>query len=173
MNTTTQTLQLPEVNVKDYWDILVRRRWVIITFCVISTAAVAFFSILTTPLYKATATIMVDNEDSDVLNPSDNSSKGMSFDIFENYLQTQMSLILSRNVAGKVFHDLGLDADPRYQGETNPLLAYVGKKRSELISFFGANRKKTKGDPLYSFLKDVQLERLKGTRAIKISVLHP
>lgn len=177
MNTSleTQTSSFAEVNVKDYWDILVRRRMVIITFCAVATVAVAIFSILTTPLYKSSATIMVDNEDSNVLNPSDNSSKGMSFDIFENYLQTQMSLILSRNVAGRVFRDLNLASDPRYQGETNSLMRSFAEKKSKFLTFLGIRKKSGVADidPLALFLEDVELERLKGTRAIKISVLHP
>lgn len=175
MSTYAPAVQLPEVNVKDYWDILVRRRWVIIIFCAAATLAVAVFGILTTPLYKASATIMVDNEDSNVLNPSDNSSKGGSFDIFENYLQTQMSLILSRNVAGRVFKDLALAEDPRYQGKPGPLKAYFEKKRSEFLLFIGLKNRAeiAKADSLFLFLQDVRLERLKGTRAIIISVLHP
>lgn len=175
MQTQPQTLELPETNVKDYWDIIVRRRWIILVFCAVSTIAVAIFSFLTTPLYMASATIVVENENSDVLNPTDNSSKGMSFDIFENYLQTQMSLILSRNVAGRVFDDLGLALDPRYQGETNPAKLYFKKKRAEFFSILGVKSKNmnVKDDPLYVFLKDVHLERLKGTRAIRISVFHP
>ncbi len=175
MMTHTPTLSLPEANIKDYWDILVRRRWIIFTFSIIATIAVGIFSLMMTPLYRASATIVVEGEGSDVLNPSESSEKGMSFDIFENYLQTQMSLILSRSVAGRVFEDLGLANDPRYQGETNKFARYFQKKRSELLSAVGLETKSDQGkaDPLVLFLKDIQLERLKGTRAIKISVLHP
>lgn len=175
MATSTQSFTLPETNLKDYWDILVRRRWIIFTFCIVSTVAVAIFSMLVTPLYKASATIVVEGENSSVLNPSESTEKGMSFDIFENYIQTQMSLILSRSVAGRVFTDLKLMDDPRYQGETNPALLYLKKKKWELAKALGMADQSSgiKEDPLNAFLKDISLERLKGTRAIKISVFHP
>jgi polysaccharide biosynthesis transport protein len=175
MPTNTQTLSLPETNLKDYWDILVRRRWIIFAFCLVCTIGAGIFSFLMTPLYRASATIVVEGENSDVLNPNSSTEKGMSFDIFENYLQTQMSLILSRNVAGRVFDDLGLIADPRYQSEPDPVKKYFSKKRSELFSMLGLENKKSghKADPLNYFLKDIELERLKGTRAIRISVMHP
>lgn len=175
MNPNTQTTDFLEVNVKDYWDILVRRCWVIITFCIVATFAVLVFNLLTTPLYKASATITVDNEDSDVLNPADNSSKGVGFDIFENYLQTQMALLLSRNVAGMVFQDLGLATDPRYQGETNPVKLYFKNKKTKLLTVLGLkSANEVEGnDSLHLFLQDIQLERMKGTRAIIISALHP
>lgn len=175
INPTTPAIQLPEVNVSDYWDILMRRRWVIIAFCAVATVSVAVFSLFMTPLYKASATIMVDGEDSNVLDPSGSTSQGMSFDIFENYLQTQVSLILSRNVAGRVFNDLELAYDARYQGKKNFLELQWGKIKTEGLALLGVRPKigHEKKDPYQFFLKDIYLERLKGTRAIVISVFHP
>lgn len=175
MPTTSQTSHLPEVNAKDYWDILVRRRALIFSFGLISTLIVGAANFLITPLYKASTTIVVEGEGSDVQNPSASSEKGMSFDIFENYLQTQMSLILSRSVAGKVFEELKLAQDLRYQSKGQPVKIYFQKKLDDILSVFGLTDKKSPGipDPLYLFLKDIELERLKGTRAIKIYVYHP
>lgn len=170
-----QALNLPETGFKDYWDILVRRRVVIFIFCVLATIGVGIFSFFITPLYLASATLVVEGEGSDVQNPSASSEKGMSFDIFENYLQTQMSLILSRSVAGRVFQDLKLNEDPYYQSENKPVKFYLQKKLNESLAFVGLGNKNSnaKPDPLSLFQKDIQLERLKGTRAIKISFFHP
>lgn len=176
MNPADENLNLPETHLKDYTDILSRRRWIIIAFCVLSTLSVAVASFMMTPLYKASATIVVESEDADMLNPSAGSGKGMSFDIFENYLATQMSLIMSRSIAGKVFEDLQLANTPRYQAQPSPLKLYVHKKVRELKKIFSGDlgsQQARKSDPLVLFLKDIELERLKGTRAIKISVYNP
>jgi len=168
------TLRLPEDSVKDYWAVLARRRWIIILFCILCTGMVVFFGVFTQPLYQASVTLMLDNEDSNVLNPSGDNSKGLSFDIFENYLQTQMAIILSRNVAGRVFVDLGLAKAPRYQGETHPVKIFMAEKTAQGLSFLGLrNGVEVKPDSFGLFFKDIQLERLKGTRAIRISVLYP
>ena len=129
----------------DYWDIFVRRRWVIFSFCLITTTVMAIASFMMQPVYRATTSIVVEGEEYNVL-ATDSANKGASFDIFENYLSTQMEIILSRSVAGKVFeqHKLG-----------------------ELEEY------KTSKDPVKQFTKSIFLERLKGTRVIKISVDMP
>lgn len=169
-----QEIILPETNLKDYWNILLRRKWIVISFCLLTTIVTAIISFTMTPLYQATATIVIEGEDSNVLDPGD-SSKGMSFDIFENYLQTQMSLILSRSIAGKVFEQLKLDQLPRYQGQVSPVTAWFREKMKQIRGFF-VEQPATgdqKPDALQLFLNDVELTRLKGTRAIQISVYNP
>jgi capsular exopolysaccharide synthesis family protein len=135
-----------ERNLKDYWDILKRRRWVVVSFCLISTVAVTIVSLLMTPLYRATTTVVVEGEDANVLGALEAATKNQSFDIFENYLETQMNVILSRSIAGKVFEEFELATHPRYR-----------KRR----------------DPVAAFTKDIYLARVKGTRIIRISVENP
>lgn len=161
-------------NVKDYWRVILRRRWIVISFTTIVTLAVAIMSFLTPPLYRASTTIVIDSEVSDGLNPSENSAKGVSFDIFENYIKTQMALILSRSVAGKVFDELHLADLPRYQGEPHPIKRYFQKWSKRFSRFFSsAPESHLKADPMQRFLHDIELERIKGTRALQISVLNP
>src|SRR3989338_7380252 len=130
-------------NWTDYGDILKRRRWVIISFCLITTTVVAIASFMMKPVYRATTSIVVEGEESNVLSAVESANKGASFDIYENYLQTQMEIILSRSVAGKVFEEYKLGESEAY---------------------------KTSKDPIKRFRKSIFLERLKGTRVIKISV---
>src|SRR3989338_8602403 len=133
-------------NLTDYWDIFKRRRWVIFSFCLITTTVVAIASFMMQPVYRATTSIVVEGEEYNVL-ATDSSNKGASFDIFENYLQTQMEIILSRSVAGHVFEQYKLGEREEY---------------------------KTSKDPVKKFTKNsIFLERLKGTRVIKISVDVP
>lgn len=139
------TIYFKEGNLQDYWDVLVRRKKIVLWFAAICTALVTVISLMITPLYKATTTIVIEGQEADVQNAS-NSSRGMSYDIFENYVLTQMSIIRSRSVAGRVFQQLSLQEDPRYRSKKNPL---------------------------DNFRKDIELEQLKGTRAVKISVFHP
>ena len=173
--TAVQTIDFArETHLKDYWRIILRRKWIVIGFAILTTTVVGVMSFLTTPLYKASATIVIESEDSDVLNPSQSSSKGLSYDIFENYIKTQMSLIFSRSVAGKVFDELGMADLPRYQQEPHPVKrAFKGWMKS--ISRFLGGKAGTgaKPDPLHYFLKDIELERVKGTRALTISVYNP
>lgn len=177
MDTTVEQHPMgPEVSggsIQQYLEVLGRRKWIVFWFCVLGTSIVASLSFLMTPLYKASTTIVIEGESSDVLNPSQDSSRGVSFDVFENYIETQMSLIRSRSVAGKVFQELELDRLPRYQAkETNrKILNSVPEQVRTVLDL----PLETAGrvDPLKIFLRDIELERLKGTRAVVISVYNP
>ncbi len=135
-----------EPNIQEYIDVLKRRRWIVIAFCFITTVSVLIASFIATPIYRATATIVVEGEETNVLNAIESANRGASFDIFENYLETQMEIILSRSVAGKVFDQFKLIESDLY---------------------------KDSKEPFQSFTKDIVLQRLKGTRIIKISVDNP
>ncbi len=162
-------------HLKDYWNILLRRKWLVLSFCLIGTVSIGVLSFMMTPLYKASTTIVIEGEGSDVLDPSQSSARGMSFEIFDNYVQTQMSLIQSRSIAGEVFKELNLDELPRYQQEPNPFKRFYYDSVKKVKGFLlgpGAVSER-KGDQLQRFLDDVEVERLKGTRAIRISVYNP
>src|SRR5690349_237013 len=64
----TQVEFARETHIKDYWRIIVRRKWIVIAFALLTTLVVGVMSFTSTPLYKASATIVIENEESDVLN---------------------------------------------------------------------------------------------------------
>lgn len=170
-----QTLDFQKgTHLKDYWNIVLRRKWVVLGFALLTTLVVGIMSFTATPLYRASATIVIESEESDVLDPSQTSSKGLSYDIFEGYIKTQMSLILSRSVAGKVFEDMKLSELPRYQQETKPIKKFSKTISAKISSFInGRDEKVLRPDPLQLFLEDIELNRIKGTRALEISVYNP
>jgi hypothetical protein len=50
------------INLRDYWAILVKRKWLILA-CVLSTLALGIgVTVLTTPIYTANATLQIDRE---------------------------------------------------------------------------------------------------------------
>lgn len=164
----------PGGNVQQYLDVLRRRKWIVISFCILGTAAVALLTAFVTPLYKASTTIVIEGEGSDILNPSQDSSRGVSFDVFENYIETQMSLIRSRSIAGKVFQELDFGKLPRYRTEKKESPSVLKKASSAVRGVLDLPEKTaSSADPVNRFIKDIELERLKGTRAVQISVYNP
>ncbi len=138
-----------QTNLRDYWKILVRQRWVVIAFFSICAVTVSLGTFLMKPLYRATTNVLIEGENSNILR-AEEASSGTSFDIFENYLETQMSIIKSRSVAGEVFEEFKLDTTERY------------RKRRGLGKFFKVK-----------FSDDILLVRLTGTRMVAVSILNP
>jgi capsular exopolysaccharide synthesis family protein len=140
----------PDAHLTDYWRILVRRRWIVIAFFVICVATVAAGTFYMTPLYRAMTSIIVEGENTNVLRAEESAALGSNLDIYESYLETQMALIRSKSIAGKVFEEFKLSETPRYQ------------KREGLGKFL--ERK---------FVDDIYLERIPATRMIMIAVENP
>ena len=119
----------------------------VLSFCLICTVVVALASFIMTPLYRGTTTIAVEGEGTDMVTSYEKAStENTSYDIFENYLVSQMTIIRSRSIARKVFDEFKLGESKRY-------------RRAK--------------DPLKAFLDDIFLERVKLTRIIKVSVDNP
>ncbi len=139
-----------EKNLTDYWQVLTRRRWTIFSFFLICSTTVAIGTFLMTPLYRAETKIMIEGEQMNVRATDENSSVGTSYDIYENYLETQMALIKSDSVAGKVAAEFGLKDTDRY------------RKREGIDRIFQRY-----------FTKDIYLERMPSTRMVVMAVEHP
>jgi len=146
----TQPELIPEKNIKDYFQILLRRRWVVVSFFTICVTVVTLGTFLMTPLYLSSVKIIIEGENTNVRSAEEAASEGSSVDMFEYYLSTQIELIKSAAIAGKVYDELNLKDDPRY------------KKKVGLAKIF--QRK---------FLQDIIIEQVKGSRMITIGVENP
>ncbi len=151
MPVETQTLSLfPEKTLKDYLQVLIRRRWVVISFFVICVTTVTLGTFLMTPLYQSKVRIIVEGENTNVRSAEEASTAGSSVDVFEYYLFTQIELIKSDTIAGRVFEEFELGKNPRYM------------KKEGLAKLFQRR-----------FEQDIDVEQVKGSRMITIGVENP
>ena len=52
-----------ELNLRELWHVIVKRRWTIILFTLIVVTAVVTATFLKTPIYRASTTVQIDRED--------------------------------------------------------------------------------------------------------------
>jgi len=150
METTQPVSLFPEKTIKDYMQVLVRRRWAVISFFTICVTVVTLGTFLMTPLYQSKVRIIIEGENTNVRSAEEASTAGSSVDVFEYYLSTQIELIKSDTIAGKVFQEFNLEQDPRYA------------KKEGLAKLL--QRK---------FSQDIVIEQVKGSRMITIGVENP
>lgn len=141
---------LPEKNIKDYFYSLVRRRWVVISFFLITVTVVTLGTFMMTPLYRSEVKIIVEGENTNMRSAEESASAGSSMEVFENYLATQIALIKSDAISGKVYREFELGDTPRYQ------------KKKGLAKIFRQ-----------SFYKDIYIEQVKGSRMLILAVENP
>jgi len=101
-----------EINLMEYWNVLVRRRWVVFTALVVLVTTVTIGSFLIPPTYRAVCTLQIEREQPNVLQFQQVQPVGYDYMSYTDFYQTQYILLSSRNVARKAMQKLDLRNDP-------------------------------------------------------------
>ncbi|MEW6456129.1 MAG: polysaccharide biosynthesis tyrosine autokinase [Acidobacteriota bacterium] len=143
-----------EINLRDYWNVVWKRKWTIITFTLVLVATVMIMTFTANPTYIARGSLLIEKE-----------PNIFTFEeIFQietyrdDYYQTQYKLLQSRTLADKVVERLKL-----YENEE-----FIGKpgKRKKPVD---------KSDPVFrsslidSFLGRLDVKPMRQTRLIEIN----
>jgi succinoglycan biosynthesis transport protein ExoP len=112
--------QEDEIDLRAYWRVAVRRRWVIASVFAAAVLATLLITLRQTKIYAATATLIIDLSAPRVLSKEDvqevvESGAG-SFWLSKEYYETQYKVISSRAVAQRVVEKLQLARDLRFLG---------------------------------------------------------
>jgi polysaccharide biosynthesis transport protein len=115
-----ETEEEDSINLLDYWRVLVKRRWTIltITFAVLIVTAIATWK--STPIYRSTIKIQIDPEQTNVLPFKDTVEPTASYAQSQDYLQTQFKILESKTLAERVIRTLNLDKNPSFVGNSKP-----------------------------------------------------
>jgi len=99
-----------EIDLMQFWRIFLKRRWIVITFTVIILTIVAVLSFTATPIYRASATVLIENQRPGGMNIQDlfNSQDMYAMDYQGVYFHTQLELIRSRSLGERVVKKLNL-----------------------------------------------------------------
>ncbi|MBS7458539.1 GumC family protein [Coralloluteibacterium stylophorae] len=100
------------VNFAEYWRILIKRKWLILSLVVAAGAIALAVTLLSTPSFRATASIQIERDGINVMNvegivPTES-------DADRDFYQTQYELLKSRSLAQRVVDELGLAEDPEF-----------------------------------------------------------
>ncbi|MBI5378932.1 MAG: hypothetical protein HZA23_02115 [Nitrospirae bacterium] len=90
----------PEVHLRDYWRVIVKRKWAVLTFFAVIVTTVTVSTYLMRPVFTATTTIQIDKESPVTFNVKE-AMFAYDFDT-EQYYQTQHKLLKSRALAKRV-----------------------------------------------------------------------
>jgi capsular exopolysaccharide synthesis family protein len=136
-----------EFNLRDYINVVLRRKNVIILFFITIVLAVTVGSFLMTPIYRAKTTIFIDLENPNVLTSSGILEiQSQNYYSYKEYYQSQKEILTSLPIVQKVFDDFGLINLPGYSGAKEPV------KR---------------------FLKSIKVEPVRDTRLVELYVENP
>ena len=108
--------------IRAYWLILLKRRWTVLTVMAVLTTLVAIVSFREQPVYEATARVEVEAETPQIqsLNDLFRGAPGYSDDAF---LQTQVNVLKSENLAWRTVQQLGLGGNAEFAAVGESLTA--------------------------------------------------
>lgn len=97
------------VHLTDYVKILWRKKWIVIIFFMTIVSFVAIGTFFQKSTYKATASLIIEMKEPDILKFNDMTTLGVNHvNNYDRYLYTQTEIATSRQIANKVFDDLNL-----------------------------------------------------------------
>src|SRR5205823_3810717 len=94
----------------DYWRVIRRRRWTIITCFLVTVTAVTVLSFTARPVYRASATLRIEKDQPRIVK----FEEVVKEDSQQDYYQTQYRILQSRSLANRVIGLLQLDQHPEF-----------------------------------------------------------
>ncbi len=94
-----------EINIRDYLDVLVRRKWAIAGILLLVFVSTFIFSMTSTPLYKASVTLEITPEENKITKFEEVMAAELKS---REYYETQIALLKSTTLMGNVIEKLNL-----------------------------------------------------------------
>jgi len=121
-----------EINLYDYLQVVMKHRWTILTVFTVVFVSVLIFTFTATPIYRATARVIIEKDDPKVVSIQEVmtvDSSGL------DYYQTQYKIIESRGVAREVIRRLKLDkSEEFFPKPKDTFLANIERSVSEAVA---------------------------------------
>jgi capsular exopolysaccharide synthesis family protein len=163
-----------EIDLLNYWRILVKRRWTVLSVLGIVFTAVLVSTLLTTPIYRATSTLQIDRDTIEVVQVKGMESAVGAGD--RDFLQTQYELLRGRALAERVVSQLNLVDSPAFE-KMMPRSPW-----GQLLSFFGGTDKAVDSEEsvaakrravVSAFRKGLTIEPVRNSRLVQIQYESP
>lgn len=149
--------------VGDYWRILIKRKWTVVTTLILMVVLVTIFSLRMTKLYRAAGRIALTNETAGVFKDTPGSNGNDESEI--SSIETQVKIIQSESLALQVAHKLQLERRPEFGGQKTD----AGMNVTDSRNLNTANESAYIG-----FLRgSLEVETIPNTKMIEIRYINP
>jgi capsular exopolysaccharide synthesis family protein len=166
-----------EINLRDYWKVIRKRRWTIIASFLIVVITTAVGTLTMRPIYRGTTAIQINKENPQIVDFKEIFAVNM---MDMDYYQTQYKVLESRSLARRVIQSLKLSEHPEFlpKPET-PFQKWKSNLLNPVFGLFTSSNKNSNGekDPSESeketslvnqFLGKLKIEPIRNSRLVKI-----
>ena len=112
-----------KIHLRDYWQVAWHGKWTVLTVGVIVATLVVVATFMQTPIFRATASVEIQPRSKSITPNGDFSQLGVSswsWAAEERYLNTQMEIIRSHQLANDTIQSLGVQDAPQFASLPNP-----------------------------------------------------
>jgi len=130
----TDTIITNEPHMKDYLNILRRRKGIVILFFITTVLVVVLGSFIMKPVYRAKSTLFIDLENPNVLTASGIVElQSQNYYSYKEYYQSQKEILTSLPIIQKVFSEFGLADTKEYSRAKEPIRKFLKTIRVEPV----------------------------------------
>ena len=151
-------------NVLHYWNLVVKYRWLLLGALVAGLAVGVVVTLLTKPIYRATATVQIDEEPPKVATMD--SDKPVQAPNAEKFYQTQYELFKSASLAKRVALNERLADDQRFMKSVDKATTAGGRARAR-------ERDERIQEATKKIQENLLVEPVRLSRIVKISYESP
>lgn len=164
------------IDLRQYWRIIVKRKWTVASFFLIVVIAVATASLLMTPIFRATTVLQIEREAAKVVEFNDVTPIENAGD--RDFYQTQYELLQSNTLAQRVIDQLRLtNLDSLHEKDQNLLdwisATFAGSDDSTGQPVSAADIAAEKTRQVKAFLESLTIEPIRNSRLVKVSFDSP
>jgi len=166
-----------EVNLRDYWKVIRKRRWTITAFFLIIFISTAIMTFTMKPIFRGTTTILINTENPQIVDFKEIFAVN-TMDL--DYYQTQYKILESRTLAKRVVQSLKLPEHPEFlPGPPPPFWEGLSNIYNSLFGLFPSFAKNNLSEKnpsgtemetrlVNSFLNKLKIEPIRNSRLVKI-----
>jgi len=166
-----------EVNLRDYWKVISKRRWTIIAFFLIIVVTTGVGTYTMRPIYRGTTSIQINKENPQIVDFKEIFAVN-TMDL--DYYQTQYKVLESRSLARRVIQSLKLSEHPEFLPKPETLFRkWKSNILNPIFALFTAPNKKSTSDKdpsesaketglINRFLGRLKIEPIRNSRLVKL-----
>lgn len=154
--------QEEDIHIRDYLQIVLRRKWIVITFFLAVVTTVTLGTFMMKPRYKSMTSIKIDKENPNILTFKDVYAVERPE---EDYYQTQFKILKSRNLARRVIRQTKLDMNPEFAAQKPGIAQASSFLRKEPLG----KEDGIDSSLIDSFLKRIEVVPQQKSRIVNVS----
>lgn len=160
-----------EIDLRDYWRVILKRKWLAITFAGALVFFTLVFSFLARPKYKATTTLLIEEQTSRVFSMEE--SFGFQPRVVEDlrFFNTQLQLLKSKSLAERVAGRLDLASHPEFIKKKAPRKTTTPPPPADQAAR-SASLSARNSALAWTILKDVAVSPIRDTKLVEVSYVQ-